>query len=189
MPQSGAQDKLMHESELVRELKNPSSRSAAFPKLVRIHQEVLYWHIRKMAKSHADTDDILQVTFIKAWKNIEKFRGDAKLKTWLFRIATNECLTFLNRQKRRSYTDVEDLQNNLSHSHSNMDTLSGDEIQAKLRSAIDTLPEKQKLVFNMKYFEELKYKEIQAVLGGTVGSLKASYHHAVKKVEHFLKSS
>ena len=172
---------------LVRNLKNPQRREKAFAEVVQLHQEPLYWHIRKMVKAHSDTDDILQMTFIKAWKNIENFRGDSKLKTWLFRIATNECLTFLNRQKKRSFSDVADLSDNLEHSHKSMDTLSGDEIQAKLQAAIDTLPEKQRLVFNMKYFEDLKYQEIQDVLGGSIGSLKASFHHAVKKVEKYLR--
>ena len=173
---------------LVARLKSPRTAERAFGELIRLHQEPLYWHIRKMVHSHDDADDLIQTTFIKAWKNIGKFRGESKLKTWLFRIATNECLTFLNRQKKRAYTDVADIQDNLDHSTTGVDSLTGDEIQAKLRAAIDTLPEKQKLVFNLKYFEELKYQEIQEVLGGSIGSLKASFHHAVKKVEHFLKT-
>ncbi len=173
--------------DLVRTLKDPQQRAKAFEEVIRRHQEPLYWHIRKMVKGHSDTDDLLQVTFIKAWKSIENFRGDSKLKTWLYRIATNECLTFLNREKKRSFSDVADLEDNLAHSHHSTDTLTGEDIQAKLRAAIATLPEKQRLVFNMKYFEELKYQEIQEILGGTVGSLKASFHHAVKKVESFLR--
>ena len=179
--------KIRSDENLVRNLKDPQRREKAFGEVVRLHQEPLYWHIRKMVKTHDDADDLLQTTFIKAWRNIENFRGDSRLKTWLFRIATNECLTFLNRQKKRSFSDVADLQDNLEHSHQSMDTLTGEDIQAKLRAAIDTLPEKQRLVFNMKYFEELKYQEIQEVVGGSIGSLKASFHHAVKKVEKFLK--
>lgn len=178
---------VQNDENLVRDLKNPHQREKAFGEVIRLHQEPLYWHIRKMVKAHSDTDDLLQVTFIKAWKNVENFRGDSKLKTWLFRIATNECLTFLNRQKKRSFSDVADLQDNLEHSHSSMDTLTGDDIQAKLQAALERLPEKQRLVFNMKYFEELKYHEIQEILGGSIGSLKASFHHAVKKVESFLR--
>lgn len=176
------------EKALLGRLRSPRTAEKAFGELIRLHQEPLYWHIRKMVSSHDDADDLLQTTFIKAWKNIAKFRGDSKLKTWLFRIATNECLSFLNRQKRRAYTDVADIQDHLDHSTSSVDTLTGEDIQAKLRAAIDTLPDKQKLVFNMKYFEELKYQEIQEIVGGSIGSLKASFHHAVKKVEHFLKT-
>lgn len=188
MPMGAASSKVQNDVALVRNLKDPHKREKAFEEVIRLHQEPLYWHIRKMVKGHSNTDDILQMTFIKAWKNIENFRGDSKLKTWLFRIATNECLTFLNREKKRSFSDVADLQDNLAHSHQSVDTLTGADIQAKLKAAIDTLPEKQRLVFNMKYFEELKYQEIQEVLGGSIGSLKASFHHAVKKVESFLRS-
>ena len=188
MPQGSTTHKTIDEKELLLQLRSPRTADRAFENLVRLYQEPLYWHIRKMVKDHDEADDVLQTTFIKAWKNIDKFRGESKLKTWLFRIATNECLTFLNRQKRRSYTELADIQDDLSHSTQSMDTLSGEDIQAKLRAAIDTLPQKQKLVFNMKYFEELKYQEIQAVLGGSVGSLKASFHHAVKKIEVFLKA-
>lgn len=176
------------EEVLVSRLKNPRTRESAFGEVIRLHQEMLYWHIRKMVKSHDDSDDLLQQTFIKAWKYIGQFRGDSKLKTWLFRIATNESLTFLNREKKRSFSPVEDLENRLEHSHSSMDTLTGDDIQRQLQEAVDLLPEKQKLVFNMKYFEDLKYREIQEVVGGSIGSLKASFHHAVKKIEHFLRS-
>ncbi|HHG83238.1 MAG TPA: RNA polymerase sigma factor, partial [Bacteroidetes bacterium] len=151
-------------------------------------QEQLYWHARKMVKTHADADDILQNTFIKAWKNIEKFRGDAKLKTWLYRIATNESLTFLNKQKKQNFSDLADIENELSHSQSGGASLSGEEIKAKLDAAVERLPDKQRLVFVMKYFEEMKYQEIADVLGGSVGSLKASFHHAVKKIESFLLS-
>lgn len=188
MPKGSTSQQTIDEQQLIQQLRSPRTADGAFATVIRLHQEPLYWHIRKMVKAHDDADDILQNTFIKAWKNLDKFRGDSKLKTWLFRIATNECLTFLNRQKRRSYTELGDIQDDLSHSTQSVDTLTGEEIQAKLRAAIDTLPQKQKLVFNMKYFEELKYQEIQAVLGGSIGSLKASFHHAVKKVELFLKT-
>lgn len=186
MPQGSTSHQTIDDKTLLLQLRSPRTKDRAFETVVRLHQEPLYWHIRKMVKDHDEADDVLQTTFIKAWKNIDKFRGESKLKTWLFRIATNECLTFLNRQKRRSYTELSDIQDDLSHSTQSMDTLTGEDIQAKLRAAIDTLPQKQKLVFNMKYFEELKYHEIQAVLGGSVGSLKASFHHAVKKIEKFL---
>lgn len=188
MPMGAIESQSSQEEILISRLRNPQTKESAFGKVVSLYQETLYWHIRKMVKSHADTDDLLQQTFIKAWKYIGQFRGDAKLKTWLFRIATNECLTFLNREKKRSFSTVDDLADRIEHSHTSMDTLTGDEIQQQLQQAIDILPEKQKLVFNMKYFEDLKYREIQEVVGGSVGSLKASFHHAVKKIEHFLRS-
>lgn len=177
---------MLAEQDLIRQLRAPAQRDGAFAEVIRLYQEPLYWHIRKMLKSHDDTDDILQNTFIKAWKNIEKFRGDAKLKTWLFRIATNECLTFLNKQKKQAFSDVADLENELNHSHQSGLDPDGDEIQRKLQAAIETLPDKQRLVFMMKYFDEMKYQEIADIVGGSIGSLKASFHHAVKKIEKFL---
>lgn len=176
------------EQGLLRALRSPHTRETAFEEVVRLYQKPLYFHLRKMIGSHADADDILQNAFIKAWKYIDQFRGDSKLKTWLFRIATNECLTFLNRQKKRQSADLSDIEDHIAHSHTEVSTLSGEDIQAKLQAAVATLPDKQRLVFNMKYFEELKYTEIQSVLGGSTGSLKASFHHAVKKIEHFLKA-
>lgn len=188
MPSGGDHQQNQAEQLLLRELKNPRTRNAAFEKLVVAYQQPLYYHIRNMTRSHEDTDDILQNTFVKAWRYIEQFRGDAQLKTWLYRIATNECLTFLNRQKKRALSDLTDVQDNLAHSQTHQDTTSGEEIEARLKAAVDSLPEKQKLVFHMKYFDDLKYHEIQEILGGSVGSLKASFHHAVKKIERFLQA-
>ena len=151
-----------------------------------MYQESLYYHIRGFVCDHEDTDDVLQNTFIKAWKGIDGFRGESKLKTWMFRIATNESITFLTRKKKRQFTELSDIENNLSHSNGEIDQMDGDTIRMKLEQAIETLPDKQRLVFNLKYFEEMKYDGMAQVLGGSVGSLKASYHHAVKKIENFL---
>lgn len=177
------------ENELIRQLRDPQLRERAFAMVMRRFQEPLYWHARKMVKTHDDADDMLQNTFIKAWKNIDRFRGDAKLKTWLYRIITNECLSFLNKQKKRQFSDLADLENNMGHSQAEGASPSGDEIQAKLNAAVDQLPQKQKLVFQMKYYDEMKYQEIADIVGGSVGSLKASFHHAVKKIENFLQDA
>ena len=174
------------ESELLEQLRDPATRGHAFNRLVRTYQEVLYYHIRRLVKNHDDTDDVLQNTFLKAWRYIDRFRADSSLKTWLYRIATNEALTFLNRQQKRQFQEIEDIQNDLRHSFSNSGYISGETIQQKLYAAIDTLPERQRLVFNMRYFDELKYDEIAQILEVSTGALKASYHHAVKKIEKCL---
>ncbi|MDR1585456.1 MAG: sigma-70 family RNA polymerase sigma factor [Prevotellaceae bacterium] len=175
------------EKELEEDLKKADKRAKAFSSLVRIYQERLYWHIRKMVLVHDDANDVLQNTFMKAWAALDNFRGDSQLSTWLYRIATNETLTFLaNKRMRNSLSsiEVEDLmlQNLKADSYFN-----GDEAQLKLQQAILTLPEKQRLVFNMKYFEDITYEEMEKALGTSVGALKASYHHAVKKIEKYLE--
>lgn len=178
----------VEERELLVELRRPESKEAAFASLIRAYQESLYYHIRRIVISHDDADDVLQNALLKAWRNLDKFRAEASIKTWLYRIATNESLTFLKQRQKRSFQDIEDLQNDLRHSLSHGPYIDGDEIQMKLQHAILGLPERQRLVFNMRYFEEMKYDEISQVLEVSVGSLKASYHHAVKKIEHSLKA-
>lgn len=178
-----AKDKL-----LIEEFRDPKSRNLAFSKLVNTYQERLYWHIRRIVIDHDDADDVLQNTFIKVFKNLDGFREDSQLFTWLYRIATNESLTFLKKKKRNIFVSMDDVGHTLSSKLEADPELSGDAIQLKLQQAILTLPNKQRLVFNMKYFEELKYEEISEVLGTSVGSLKASYHHAVKKIEAYVKS-
>ena len=177
------------EEDLLQQLNNPKKRAAAFSSLVRSYQERLYWHIRKMVLSHEDSNDVLQNTFMKAWNGIDGFRGDSQLSTWLYRIATNETLTFLANKRIRnlqSLDDVEDiqLQNLRADNYFN-----GNEAQLKLQNAIITLPEKQKLVFNMKYFDDITYEQMEAILGTSVGALKASYHHAVKKIEKYIEEN
>ncbi|RMG16699.1 MAG: RNA polymerase sigma factor [Bacteroidetes bacterium] len=177
------------ETELVEKLKDPRSRSQAFDQLVRQYQRMLYFHIRRMVIDHDDADDVLQNTLLKAWKYIDRFRAESALKTWLYRIATNEALSFLNKRKKQQSESVSDIQNDLRHSLEQGRYIDGDEIQMKLQRAILQLPERQRAVFNLRYFDEMKYDEIAEILGVSVGSLKASYHHAVKKIEKYLSEA
>lgn len=175
------------DKDLIREFKDPESRNFAFSKLVNTYQERLYWHIRRIVIDHDDADDVLQNTFIKAFKNLDRFREDSQLFTWLYRIATNESLTFLKKKKRNIFVSMDEVEHSLSGKLEADPEMSGDAIQLKLQQAILTLPTKQRAVFNMKYFDEMKYDEIAEVTGTSVGALKASYHHAVKKIEAFVK--
>jgi RNA polymerase sigma-70 factor (ECF subfamily) len=154
--------------------------------LVRTYQQRVYWHVRKMVIDHDDADDLTQEVFIKIHKYIENFREDAQLFTWIYRIATNECLTFLDKKKRRFFLPIGDVEGELTHKLDTSSQISGDEIQLKLQKALLKLPDKQRAVFNMKYFEELSYEEIAEITTTSIGALKASYHHAVKKIEEFL---
>ena len=174
------------DKELIQQFREGSKRNYAFDLIVRKYQERLYWHIRKLVISHDDADDVLQNTFIKAFQALERFREDASLFTWLYRIATNESLSFLKKKKNRYFLPIGENLNLLEETLESDAHCSGDEIQIKLQKAIVRLPEKQKLVFNMKYFDELKYEEISEILKTSVGALKASYHHAIKKLEQYL---
>ena len=177
---------MIAEADLVEELKDSKTQMRAFGVLVNTYKQRLYWHIRGIVLNHDDTDDVLQNTFIKVFKNIDGFKGDSKLYSWMYRIATNEALSFLKSKARKQGISNEELQ---KHTLNNLQAdvyFEGDEIQLKLQKAIATLPEKQKLVFNMKYFQELKYEEISEILETSVGGLKASYHLAVKKIEAYL---
>lgn len=149
----------------------------------------MYWHIRKMVIDHDDADDLVQECFVKVWKNIDSFREDAQLYTWIYRIATNECLNFLRKKKNRFFLPIHDVQQELTQKLDHGTLMDGDEIQLKLQKALLKLPDKQRLVFNMKYFDDLKYEEIAEITKTTVGSLKANYHHAVKKIEEFIKEN
>ena len=179
----------LNEEEILELLREPDTQRQGFDYLVKEYSERLYWQIRKMVYSHEDANDILQDVFIKAWLNIEKFRGDAKLSTWLYKIAINESITFINRSKAKQNLSIDDDDSFLLDKLESDDFFDGDEAQLLLQKAIVTLPEKQRLVFQMKYFNEMKYDEMSDILGTSVGALKASYHHAVKKVERFLKES
>jgi len=174
------------EDELVARLRDPATQRAAFAQVVERYSEKLYWQIRKMVLSHDDANDLLQNTFLKAWTNIDFFRGEAKLSTWLYKIAINECITFLNKQRNQHNISMDDADVFLLDRLKGDDYFDGDAVQQKLQEAILTLPEKQRLVFNMKYFDEMKYDEMSDILGTSVGALKASYHHASKKIEEFL---
>jgi len=178
---------LSTEETLVLELREKATQAKAFEVLVNTYKERLYWHIRRIVLNHDDADDVLQNTFIKVYKNIDGFKGDSKLYSWMYRIATNESLTFLKQKSRKLGISNEELQENIVENLQSDVYFEGDEIQLKLQKALATLPEKQKLVFNMKYFQEMKYEEISEVLETSVGGLKASYHLAVKKVEAYLK--
>jgi RNA polymerase sigma-70 factor (ECF subfamily) len=177
------------DSALIAELKDDNQRDLAFHKLVKKYQERLYWHIRKMVLNHDDTDDILQNTFIKVWKSIENFREESSLFTWLYRIATNETITFINSKKRRTMLPLSDATDYLRENLISDPYFEGDKIQMKLQEAILLLPDKQRLVFNMKYFDEIKYEEMSQILDTSVGALKASYHHAAKKIEEHLRNT
>lgn len=176
----------LDEKRLVEMLKDKSTAHKAFETLVDAYSEPLYWQIRKLVAGHNDTDDLLQNVFLKAWKNIHNFRGEAKLSTWLHKIAINESLNFLQQEKqKREMTDVGEDDYLLSKIEAES-YLDGDAIETELQKAIAALPEKQRLVFNMRYFDDIKYEEISEILGTSVGALKASYHHAVKKISaHF----
>lgn len=174
------------EDEIVLRLRDPDKQRDAFALVVSIYGVKLYWHIRKMVLNHDDADDLLQNTFLKAWMNINYFRGEAKLLTWLYKIAVNECLTFLNRQRNINNISIDDTDVFLLDRLKGDEYFDGDALQEKFQAAVLSLPEKQRLVFNMKYYEEMKYEEMSSILGTSVGALKASYHHAVKKIEEFL---
>jgi len=173
---------------LVAQLKNSNTQEKAFRSLMTVYKQRLYWHIRKIVLSHDDADDVLQNTFIKVFKNIHSFKEDSKLYSWMYRIATNEAITFINKRALNQNIDISELQYKMAENLQEDTYFSGNEIQHLLQKAIVTLPQKQQLVFNMKYFDEMKYSEMSEVLDTSVGALKASYFHAVKKIEEFIKS-
>ena len=174
------------DKDLISALKTEGKKEMAFQLLVKTYQQRLYWHIRKIVISHDDTDDLLQNVFIKIWKNIDNFREDSTLFTWLFRIATNESLSFLQQKKRRNIMSIDVVSDYLVEAFESDSHFEGEDLQKRLQLAVLQLPEKQRLVFNMKYSDEMIYEEMAEILKTSVGALKASYHHAVKKIEaHF----
>lgn len=177
---------MQEEKELISGLISPNTRESAFRELLTLYKERLYWHIRKIVITHDDTDDILQNTFIKVYRNIDSFKGESKLYSWMYRIATNEALTHLKNQSKLKNISNPEVQDSVISNLQADVYFEGDEIQLKLQKAIATLPEKQRLVFNMKYFDDLKYSEISEILETSEGALKASYHIAVKKIENYL---
>jgi len=178
---------LIAEITLIAQLKNPLTQEQAFRVLMSQYKERLYWHIRKIVISHDDADDVLQNTFIKVYRNIDNFKAESKLYSWMYRIATNESITFINKRAKQSNIDISEMHNKLVENLEADVHFDGDEMQLKLQKAIAILPQKQQLVFNMKYFDDMKYQDISEVLDTSVGALKASYHHAVKKIENFLR--
>ena len=177
-----------NEKEIIALLQDSTRQREAFECIVKEYSEQLYWQIRRMVLSHDDANDILQNTFIKAWMNIDYFRGEAKMSTWLYRIALNECLTFLNKQRASNQLSIDDTHIEMIEKLETDPYFDGDETQKIFLKAVHALPEKQQMVFNLKYFKEMKYEEISEILGTSIGALKASYHHAVKKIEKFLKA-
>ncbi len=176
----------LSDKEIINLFRDEKTRERSFSIIVNKYKEKLYWHIRKIVIDHSDADDVLQNTFIKAWKNLSGFREDAGLFTWLFRIATNESLSFIKKQKTASLFSLDSNEYHLSQKLENDIYFDGDDLQKKLQKAILKLPDKQRIVFNMKYYDEMKYEEIAKILETSVGALKASYHHAVKKIEKYI---
>lgn len=178
----------LSDQELIEALKSGNRKDAAFGDLVTKYQERLYWHIRKIVISHDDADDVMQNTLLKVWKNVDTFREESSLYTWLYRIATNESLTFINQKKRHSIAPLNEVNDFLQQNLEADEYFDGDDIQKKLQKAILTLPDKQRLVFNMRYFDEMPYQKMSDILETSVGALKASYHHAAKKVEEYISN-
>ena len=176
-----------NEKEIVVLLQDPARQREAFARIVKEYSEQLYWQVRRLVLTHEDANDILQNTFIKAWTNIEYFRGDAKMSTWLYRIALNECLTFLNKQRASQQLSIDEAEIEMMNQLESDTYFDGDETQKIFLQAVKQLPNKQQMIFNLKYFKEMKYEEISEILGTSIGALKASYHHAVKKIESFLE--
>ena len=185
-------DKKQHykdtEKNILLLLGDASTFEKGFCLLVQTYQERLYWHIRAMVNLHDDTDEVLQNTFIKVYRGFKNFRKDAKLYTWLYRIATNEALTFLKKRNKHNTIELDNTDTGIANTLKADSYMDSNEVEMLLQAALDTLPEKQKEVFTMRYYDELSYKEISAMLETSVGGLKASYHHAVKKIESFIKS-
>ena len=180
----------MHEEKLfIETLINPKTQNVAFKQLVQQYQKPLYFHIRNIVLNHDDTDDVLQNTFIKVFSNLKNFKGESKLYSWIYRIATNESLTFIEQRAKKKGISNEEVQQKAIMNLESDVYFEGNEIQLKLQKAIATLPEKQQLVFKMKYFEEMKYENMSEILDTSVGGLKANYHHAVKKIEEYLKKN
>ncbi|SDI13957.1 RNA polymerase sigma-70 factor, ECF subfamily [Flavobacterium omnivorum] len=180
---------MQEEKEFINQLLNSKTQNQAFQRLILDYQRPLYNHIRNIVLNHDDTDDVLQNTFVKVFQNLKNFKGDSKLFSWMYRIATNEALTFLKQKSKRSGVSSETIQNKAIDNLEADVFFDGNEIQIKLQKAIALLPEKQQLIFKMKYFEELKYEAISEILGTSVGGLKASYHIAVKKIEAFVTTN
>ena len=177
---------MISDQEILEKFRDENSREEALRLLLRQYQQPIYYHVRRMVLSHDDADDVTQTTFINAWKGLSFFRGDSKLSTWLYRIAYNECMQFLSKKSKVMNVPLTEVQSKLQTVLQEDELFSGDEMSARLHSAVAALPEKQKAVFVLKYFEDKKYEEIADITGTSVGALKANYHHAVKKIEEQL---
>ena len=176
------------EEHIIELISNEDTVKEGFHLIVTDYSEPIYWHIRRLVITHEDTNDVVQNTFLKAWLNIESFRGDAKISTWLYRIAVNESLNFINKDKDRHALPIDDPDLALENLLKSDSFFDGDKLDINFQKAIRNLPEKQRLVFTMRYYDELKYQDISDILGTSVGGLKASYHHAVKKIEEYIRN-
>jgi RNA polymerase sigma-70 factor (ECF subfamily) len=174
------------DTELLALFREPASRESAFTEIVKKYQQRLYWHIRRMVVDHEDSNDVLQNVFIRVWNALAGFREDAQLYTWLYRIATNECLTFIEQQKRKSAVSLSEVESGLSNKIRADKDFDANKLEWKLQLAIQQLPEKQRVVFMLRYYDEMPYEEMSRVLETSAGALKASYHHAAKKIEEFI---
>jgi RNA polymerase sigma-70 factor (ECF subfamily) len=178
----------LDDKELLYEFKQPQLKERAFTAIIKKYQEKLYWHVRRMVVDHDDANDVLQNIFIKVWNGLENFREDSQLYTWLYRIATNESLTFLDQQKRKASTSLNDIEESLSNRVKADENFDANRLEWKLQLVIQQLPERQKLVFNLRYYDEMPYEEMSRILDTSEGALKARYHHAAKKIEEFIKN-
>jgi RNA polymerase sigma-70 factor (ECF subfamily) len=178
----------LSDSELLVEFRNPVTKEKAFTYLIKKYQEKLYWHLRRMVVDHDDANDVLQNVMIRVWNGLENFREDSQLYTWLYRVATNECLTFLEQQKKRSSVSLSDVESGLENKIKADQNFDGNKLEWKLQLGIQQLPEKQRIVFQLRYYDEMPYEEMSRVLETSEGALKASYHHAVKKIEEYIKN-
>lgn len=175
----------LEDNVLLQEFRVPATREKGFTGIIKKYQERLYWHIRRLVIHHEDANDVLQNVFIKVWHGLENFREDARLYTWLYRIATNESLSFLEQKKRKWAVSIEN-ESAMADALKAEKDFDPNKIEWKLQMAIQQLPEKQRLVFNLRYYDEMPYEEMSRVLDTSEGALKASYHHAVKKIEDFI---
>jgi len=176
------------DTELLVQFRNPVTKERAFTAIIKKYQEKLYWHVRRMVIDHEDANDVLQNVFLRVWNGLENFREDSQLYTWLYRIATNECLTYIEQQKKRMSVSLDEFDSGLSNKVRADSHFDANRLEWKLQLAIQQLPEKQKIVFNLRYYVEMPYEEMSRVLDTSEGALKASYHHAVKKIEDYIKN-
>ena len=176
------------DTELLVQFRNPITKEKAFTAIIKKYQEKLYWHVRRMVIEHEDANDVLQNVFVRVWNGLENFREDSQLYTWLYRIATNECLTYIEQQKKRSSVPLDEMESGLSNKIKADSHFDANRLEWKLQLAIQQLPEKQRIVFNLRYYDEMPYEEMSRVLETSEGALKASYHHAVKKIEDYIKN-
>ena len=176
------------DTELLVQFRNPVTKEKAFTSIIKKYQEKLYWHVRRMVIDHEDANDVLQNVFLRVWNGLENFREDSQLYTWLYRIATNECLTYIEQQKKRASVPLDVTESGLSNKIKADSHFDANRLEWKLQLAIQQLPEKQRIVFNLRYYDEMPYEEMSRILETSEGALKASYHHAVKKIEDYIKN-